>query len=131
MRKNSNTKSMTPKQVLEHHADQLAAQYHQRLRKMTHEAVYGKSTKNRGYQNIFTSLTKNPWPIFLPVASLSVVIFIWQFLHQPDVTLTNKSLTLKEKVPDWVRDTEVPVAIIENIEFYQWLEKELENENNS
>jgi len=128
MTKQKMTERHVPEQLLQQGADKLAAAHQQRLHQMTRAAVYGAKPDRALSASGPSWFRENAWTVVAPVFSLSLLVLVWQLVQQADVAIPSPPLALKEPVPDWVKDAEVPVAVIENIEFYQWLEKELQNE---
>ena len=128
MSKLKTNKRLTPQQLLDVDAEKLAQEHQQRLHQMTRAAVYGKVKEGR--KPAFAL-----WPVAVPVLSLMAITLVWQLTQQPEVSSLQPVIALKENVPesapDWVRDADVPLAVIENVEFYQWLEKELNNEDHT
>jgi len=112
-------------ELLEQSAGQLAQRHQQRLHRMTRQAVYGKRTAPAS-----TRWRRLRWPVTVtaPVLSVMAVIVVWQFSQPGKVTPTAATppVAAVEAVPAWVQDTRVPLAVLQNIEFYQWLENELD-----
>ncbi len=62
----------------------------------------------------------------VPAATMAIlVVSVWT----PDVLLNEIEpvpvAQTAEKIPAWVADTQVPVEVLENIKFYEWLSHEL------
>ncbi|HHJ35129.1 MAG TPA: hypothetical protein ENJ87_05130 [Gammaproteobacteria bacterium] len=131
MTKQKNNTDLTPDEVLQFEAEKLADLHQQRLHQMTREAIYGLPEKRYQPDNVSLRFGMNAWSVAVPVFSLVAILLVWRMIQQPQVVSQPPPLASKENVPAWVKDTDVPVAVIENIEFYQWLERELENENRS
>ncbi len=110
-----------PAALLQQSAEQLAQKHRQRLHRMTREAVYGKAASTRPAW--FS--TWRTW-VALPVLSLPGIALLWQLNQQTGAPRTQPRLALEDSVPAWVQDTEVPLAVLHNYDFYQWLEHELD-----
>ena len=61
----------------------------------------------------------------VPAATVALLIVsVWS----PDTLKQAEPIPLAqtaEKIPAWVADTQVPVEVLENIKFYEWLSHEL------
>ncbi len=119
--------NMKPTQLLQQSADQLAQKHQQRLHQMTRQAVYGAATEVRAARPWLR------WPTLIaaPLASVLTIVVVWQLSQQLDTDTMQPTMVADSTLPAWVQDTEVPVAVISNIEFYQWLEDELDKQDHS
>ena len=115
-------------ELLQQSAEQLAQRHQQRLHQMTREAVYGNAVSPRN--NLWCGLR---WPVAVATPALAVlgVALIWQLSQQTANNQPAPQMAAGGDIPAWVQDTEVPLAVLQNIEFYQWLENELDNPNHS
>ena len=118
-------------QLLDDSAAQLAQRHRQRLHRMTHEAVYGQ----RPHRMRHGAWWRPALATGLPLAVFVSVALLLQPATQPQAPDTVAQVTpalpakVPAKVPAWVQDTGVPLAVLENIEFYQWLEHELDKKH--
>ncbi len=117
-----NRQNNNPNDILQSSAERLAQKHQQRLHQMTREAVYGKAKKQPFQFGMFSKVA-------VSVFSFALLVFLWQAQplqnHPPGI----ENIASSTDVPQWVKDADVPVAVLENLEFYQWLEKELEKNN--
>lgn len=116
-------------ELLEQSAEQLALRHQQRLHQMTREAVYGKRAASSRH-NLWRGL-RRPVAVATPALALLGVVLIWQLSQQTTNNPPALQLAADKNIPAWVKDTEVPLAVLQNIEFYQWLENELDNPNHT
>ncbi len=122
---------LSPQQVLQRDAQRLAEIHQQRLHQMTREAVYGVTKKQHSSVDAGTWFGINKWAMVVPVFSLTAIALVLQLIQQPEISPGNPLLALKDNAPGWVKETDIPLAVIEKIEFYQWLEKELRNDTSN
>ncbi len=123
MSKHKRQQHLSPQQVLDKAAEKLAFEHQQRLHQMTRAAVYGEANVSRRVLAL--------WPVAVPVFSLMAITLVWQLTQQVETPSSESIVAMKKGVPHWVKDASAPLAVIENIEFYQWLEKELDHEHQS
>lgn len=118
------TDKPTPRALLQQSAEQLAQRHRRRLHEMTRQAVYGQSATVSWW-------SKRYWPaaIAVPALSLMAVVLVLQIERQTQPSPATLASNLD--IPAWVEDTDVPVAVLQNMQFYQWLEHELDNPNHS
>ena len=109
---------------LQQSAEQLAKKHQQRLHQMTRVAVFGERKKQTFHFDLFTKVASVTFALLL-------MVVVWQVKPLQDASLSIDKHALNSDIPQWVQDTNVPVVVLENIEFYQWLEKELEGKNNN
>jgi hypothetical protein len=102
----------TPNEYLDQHTQRLAEKHQRRLQTMTFEAI--------------NSLPKKKQFIWLKpiLASAFTVAIITTTLFLQD---TEKP-TATTALPAWVMDTETPETLIENLDFYDWLAQQTEDQ---
>ncbi len=122
MKKPTETKHK-PAELLQQSAEQLAQKHQQRLHAMTRAAVYGKAA-SRARPTLYPAWRRL---VAVPVLSLLGIALVWQLSQHSGAPHTQPQLALDDQVPAWVQDTDVPLAVLQNYDFYQWLEHELDN----
>jgi hypothetical protein len=103
---------ITPNEYLDQHTQRLAKKHQRRLQTMTFEAIDSLPKKRRSI-----------W--FKPVlaSAFTVAIIATTLLLQN----TEKPI-VATALPAWVMDTETPVTLIENLDFYDWLAQQTEQQ---
>lgn len=98
---------------LDQQAGKLASDHEQRLKQMTHDAIRQQQAQAR--------YSYWPWPVVSGVVASGVLLFIsmgWWF-GEPSL---NQSLPQAQGFfPALVMDDQVPLALLEEMSFYQWL----------
>ena len=111
----NNKPDYSPKDCLNSRQQTLADKHHSRLVKMTQEALQPQ-------ENIWRSLWMKP---ALATAFSLLLVTSIVILNSPEKQ--TGSVTPDVNLPEWVTDTEVPLTLIENLEFYDWLAQQPEN----
>lgn len=106
---------------LDQHSQKLAYKHLQRLHDMTKLAVYKKSTYT--LNSFFASLVK-PVPIMALASIFSFAVAVSLFLDGRKGQTPTAMLQAKADIPAWVKDTDVPLDVLENLDFYVWLSKQ-------
>lgn len=96
---------------LDHKAEQLAQRHHQRLNEITEAALATSSQRKLSW------LTPQP---ALAFATLAIAVSLYWMLPSPENNALPPTLQMAV-IPDWVLDDQVPLALLESPEFYQWL----------
>ncbi len=108
---------------LDARSEELARKHHRRLQSMTYAALDTRLRKQERHW------LKTGFAAAAGTAlSLAVAIGIGLQLQGTEDTRQSQIATLErqpdalmENLPPWVKDTDTPVELIENLEFYQWL----------
>ncbi|HEB63011.1 MAG TPA: hypothetical protein ENJ07_00870 [Gammaproteobacteria bacterium] len=110
---------VTPKELLNQKAEQLAQRHRRRLDEMTEMAL------ENSLQNRFNWL--RPQPV-LALATFAVVVSTYSLFSTTEHSLppsAHHSANQVAALPDWVMDDQVPLALLESPEFYDWLAKQM------
>ncbi len=113
----------TPNEHLDQHEQALAKKHQQRLRAMTQEALYPQQ------QPWHASWVKPAMVTAFSVLLVSTVIFLKAPVSinpNTDSAIPPQSMPLSMPLPEWVMDTDIPLTLIENLEFYDWLAQQPE-----
>jgi len=130
MKHDQSTTTTTVKQRLDQSAAAMGEKHGLRLEQMTLQAVARYTEKPQNNYRQFAV----PFAIPLAMAtSLMFVVWLWWPLNDttapqgiPPVAVTASS---KAGLPEWVTDTTIPLSLLNNMEFYDWLAKQTENQN--
>jgi hypothetical protein len=128
-RMNYKNKSKPLKQHFDENLDQievrLSKKHQQRLNKISHKALQTGSTRQlfSFHSTIIQTLIK-PLPILVlsSLLMLSVLIntvFEYQKIQEKSLNIPDNVL-VANKIPTWVKDTQVPLELLENMDFYVW-----------
>lgn len=135
------------KQRLSQSEKDLGDRHHARLEQMTVNAVAqyrnNNSLKNNSLKNTISANYKNSnnrhiyiRPLTFPLALAGSVLFVfllWWPDGQQDVTENKPTvangLPSNAVMPEWVLDTSVPVSLLINPAFYDWLDKQADKHN--
>lgn len=105
---------LSPRDYLEGRKQELSQKYQRQLYRMTQEAL--QSQKNNAQKS---------W--FMPVMAATFSILLVTTLVLLN-TSDQSSEQTETDLPTWVTDTNVPLNLIENLEFYDWLAQQPENQ---
>jgi len=106
----------TPNKLLNQSAKNLAAKHQQRLENMTTAALQ-KAAKKPLLESFLFLL---PQPAYAAAALLLVSAGVgWMTLQNQSNELIESQTTAQ--LPEWLSDDQVPMDLLENPEFYQWL----------
>ncbi len=106
---------------LDQHSQELSYKYQRRLHDMTQLAIEQKSAYT--LSSFFASLVK-PMPMMALASIFSFAVVVSLFLDEKKVYNSTAVLQTKADIPAWVKDTDVPLDVLENLDFYVWLSKQ-------
>ena len=115
-----------PKDYLDQKAQKLAEKHQQRLetiskQALSHQRIHPPSNFLSFFLSSLFKRLLTPAPM-MAVASIFVLsLAIPYFFESADKQLSSHALQVNAKLPTWVKDTEVPIALLENLDFYVWL----------
>jgi len=111
----------------------LAKKYRTRLEKMTQivrKPSFKTPLKTRRFSLIKAIFKPIPRMAFASVFALSLAMVLWfDSQHQqatPDLVYANNTV-----VPAWVNDNNIPLELLENMDFYVWLSQSDYAQNNA
>jgi len=105
-----------PNKLLNQSAEKLAAKHQQRLESMTLAALQ-KAEKKPLFESFLFLL---PQPAYAAAALLLISAGVgWMTLQNQSNELIESQTTAQ--LPEWLSDDQVPMELLENPEFYQWL----------
>jgi len=114
---------MKANKYLDQQAEILAQRHQKRLQSMRETALQHQRQ---------TAWWLSPFAMMLvPAATMALlVVSVWMpgfFLNEitPSTEMVQLKNDLPNNAPAWVADTQVPVDVLENIKFYEWLSHEL------
>jgi len=115
-------KRKTPNQYLDQHTQHLAKKHHQRLQTMTFQAL-----------DILPKKKSSVWikPTLASALTLAIIASTF-FLQDTEKRTTEIPTTVAVTLPvlpEWVLDTKTPDTLIENLDFYDWLAQQTENQS--
>ncbi len=106
---------------LDQKAKELAFKHQKRLHEMTALAVNQQSAYT--FPSLIASFLK-PAPMMALASVLSVAVALSIFLGKQDVQKSSGIVQARADMPAWVKDTDVPLDILENMDFYVWLSQQ-------
>jgi len=105
--------------LLDQSAQRLAAKHQQRLESMTSAAL--QKDEKKPLFELFLFLL--PQPAYTAAALLLISAgFGWMTLQNQSNEIIESQTTAQ--LPEWLSDDQVPMELLENPEFYQWLAKQ-------
>ncbi len=105
---------VSPREYLDQRKQQLTQKHQRRLQRMTVEAIQSREHS-----------WHIPWKLVMASAFSIMLIATTAFLKKPE---TEQPSQPDMSLPAWVMDTEVPLTLIENLEFYDWLAQQPDNQ---
>lgn len=118
-----NNPSQTAKKRLNERKQALAKKHHYRLQQMTERAIQAPQKKPLVP---LASWIKPTFATAFSIFLITTVMFLYQYEAEKPITA---SLAPLPKLPVWVTDTDTPVTLIENIDFYHWLSQQTDNQH--
>lgn len=118
--------SQATNQYLDEENQRLSQTYQYRLRKMTSWAINNHLSPFLSLLSKPLSLVLKPAPIMALASILVISVVITVFFEQRGEQLSPHSFQANAKLPTWVKDTGVPVELLENLDFYVWLSQQNE-----
>jgi len=118
--------SQATNQYLDEENQRLSQTYQYRLRKMTSWAINNHLSPFLSLLSKPLSLVLKSAPIMALASILVISVVITVFFEQRDEQLSPHSFQANAKLPTWVKDTDVPVELLENLDFYVWLSQQNE-----
>ena len=106
--------NLSSSEYLEKRKHALTQKHTHRLHRMTQEAL--ESRQNKRFQFVWVK------PVLATAFSilLLVAVMLFKVPENPQQPV-GQSASIMAKLPEWVTDTQVPLSLIENLEFYEWL----------
>jgi hypothetical protein len=131
--------------ILHKKAQKLAEKHQAHLDAMSEEvlqafvaqaAVKPVTIRVREGKTLINLITKPASIAFVSLCLLSVAILFWaNNNHQPMQGDINSALiqanAIPSTLPSWVKDTNIPLELLENMDFYVWLSQSQYAQNNS
>lgn len=107
-----------PRECLDQRAQALAHKHHRRLQQMTHQALEARQAQRSRW-------IKPTMATAFSLLLITTVVFLYQQDDQHgNKTATQPLTTTQTALPVWLTDTDVPLTLIENLEFYHWLSQQ-------
>lgn len=110
-----------PREHLEQRGQALAQKHHRRLQKMTHQALESQQTKHSRWIKPTMATT-------FSLLLITTVVFLYKQDNQHNNAL-EKHVSTTQPLPIWLIDTNVPITLIENLEFYHWLSQQTDKQH--
>ncbi|HGG58358.1 MAG TPA: hypothetical protein ENK26_00375 [Gammaproteobacteria bacterium] len=101
--------------LLERQSETLGRKHQDRLEAMTRLAV--EAARDSGSRRAWSSWTLAAGGMAAVVLTVALVL-LSPTPRQPETTLASGN---RDVIPAWVEDDSVPVSLLENIEFYVWI----------
>jgi len=102
-------------ELLERQSETLGRKHQDRLEAMTRLAV--DAARDSGSRRAWSSWTLAAGAMAAVVLTVALVL-LSPTPRQPETTLASGN---RDVIPAWVEDDSVPVSLLENIEFYVWI----------
>ena len=118
-----NNLSQTPTERLNQREQALAKKHYYRLQQMTERAIQAPQKKPLVP---LASWIKPTFATAFSILLITTVVFLYQYEEEKPLT---SSLTTLPELPVWIADTDIPVTLIENIDFYHWLSQQTDNQH--
>ncbi len=109
----------SPQDILDRRQQALANKHSARLHRMTQEALQLQPSPSSLWQSAWLKPT---------VATAFSLMLVTSIIFLNPANKKTHTLELDSHLPEWVTDTEVPLTLIENLEFYDWLAQQPENQ---
>ncbi len=137
MKHKQSASSKTAKQLLDQSTIEISQRHRVRLEQMTMQAVAHRSRQHREKRQSPKQPRSNKYrPFAFPLAMASSVMFVlwlWWPLQQTTAPQNNPAVVAispsNTGVPEWVTDTEIPISLLDNMAFYDWLAKQKDEQN--
>jgi len=134
MTHDQSTSTMTVKQLLDQSATTMGERHRLRLEQMTVQSVAHYSTLSSTLSSTLPQRNYRPFALpFAMAASLMFVFWLWWPLkHETtpqSIPVVAVTTTPNAAVPEWVTDTAIPISLLKNMKFYDWLAKQEEKQN--
>jgi len=120
------------KQYFDQKEVHLNKKHQQRLDKMTQNALkshlnyQSKSTRKPVFSlySIFIDRLLKPFPVVILSSLLFATIAINMLFEYQNIQEKPDSIVANYQIPQWVKDADVPLELLENINFYVWLSQQ-------
>jgi len=99
----------------------LAQKYQQRLNKITTLALSNVSLYSL---SLWVKQWLTPAPMMAVASVFAISVAVVFYFEQQGQLLPPDNLQVNAKLPTWVKDTDVPLELLENMDFYVWLSQQ-------
>lgn len=118
--------SQATSQYLDEKNQRLSQRYQYRLRKMTNWVINNHPSSLLSLLLKPLSFVLKPVPMMALASILAISVTVTVLFEKRDEQLSPHSFQANAKLPTWVKDTDVPVELLENLDFYVWLSQQNE-----